>query len=215
MRSVKIALAAGVTLLAIAIGLTLASSPMTVAATDKVHGEGREPTTIAGTRQRVSFCQMGETLPHGTSAVRLSLGASIGPRVRVVVDSRGRPITGGEEESAWTGWVVTVPVKPLPATVSRVAVCVSFQARNETVALLGRTTSSAIAAREGSQPLPGRMWVEFLRPGARSWASLASSIVRNMGFGRAYGGVGIVLLAFALLVALAALTLRAVLMDPR
>jgi hypothetical protein len=203
MRGARIALVAGLTLLAIAIGFTLLRSPLSVAATNKPRGEEEE--VIASTRRGTSYCQAGETLPRGTSAIRVSLRAALGPRLRLVVSSGGHPITGGEQASGWTGWVVSAPVRPLPRTVSGVMICVSFQVQHETLVLFGKKTPAAIGAREGQRPLQGRMWIEYLRPGTRSWASLASSIVRNMGFGRADGGVGIVILALALLTAVAAL----------
>lgn len=213
MRSVKVALVAGLTLLAIAVGLVLRQAPMSVAGTNKIHD--REGATIASTRHSASYCQADETLPSGTSATRISLAASIGPRVRVLVSSRGHPITGGEQESGWTGWVVTVPVKSVAHTVSGTTICVSFRPHDETVSLVGRRSPAAIAARDGQQPLAGRMSIEYLRPGTRSWASLASSVVRNMGFGRAWGGTWSVFLALALLAALAVLAMRFVLTDLR
>jgi hypothetical protein len=213
MRSVKIALVAGFTLLATGIGLTLARSPTSVAASNKVHGQ--EAEVIASASRGATYCQAGETLPQGTSAIRVALAASIGPHVKVIVSAGARPITGGEQESGWTGSVVTVPLEPLPRAASGVTVCVSFRLAHETLGLVGRKTPARIAARQGHQPLAGRTWIEYLRPGTRSWASLASSIVRNMGFGRADGGAGIVLLALALLVSVGVLTARMVLTGLR
>jgi hypothetical protein len=213
MRSVKVALVAGLTLLAIAIGLTLLRSPMSVAGTNKAHHQEEEP--IAITSQGAGYCQAGETLPRGTSTIRISLSASIGPRVRAIVSSGGRTLTSGEAESGWTGYVVAIPVRPLPNAVSGVEICASFRLAHETVVVLGKTTPATAAAREGRRALRGRMSVEYLRPGDRSWASLASSIFRNMGFGRADSGTGIVFIALALLVAVAALATRLVLTDLR
>jgi len=213
MRSVKIALVAAMALLGIAIGLTLLRSPANVAGTNKTSFQ--EPETIASTRHSTSYCQAGETLPRGTLAIRISLAASIGPSVSVSVSSGGHPITGGEQESAWTGWVVTVPVKPLAHAVYGATVCVSFHPHHETVALAGRRSPATVAAREGQRPLPGRMSIEYLRQGKRSWALLAPSIVRHMGYGRALAGTAIVFVALALLVTLAALATRLVVTDLR
>lgn len=213
MRGVKVALVAGLSLVAVAIGLTLARSPKSVAATNKPHGQ--QETAISSTRRRTSYCQAGETLPRGTSAIRVSLAASIGPRVSLLASAGGHVIISGEQDSGWTGSVLAIPVRTLPHTVTGVTICVSFAPAHETVGLLGEHTRAAIAAREGRRPTQGRMWIEYLRPGTRSWASLVSSVVRNMGFGRAWSGSGIVLVALLLLGAVAILATRLVLTEMR
>ncbi|MCW3017764.1 MAG: hypothetical protein JWN10_72 [Solirubrobacterales bacterium] len=213
MRGVQVALGACLTLLAVAIGLTLSRSPATVAATNKPHGQQEKP--ISSTRRPTSYCQAGETLPRGTSAIRISLGASIGPRVSLLVSAGGRAITSGEQDSGWTGWVLAVPVRPFSHTVAGVTICASFAPTHETLVLFGKPTRTAVAAREGGRPTHGRMWIEYLRPGTRSWASLASSVVRDMGFGRAWSGSGIAFVVLALLAAVAILASRLVLTEMR
>jgi hypothetical protein len=214
MRGVRIALGAGLTLLAVAIALTLAHSPLSVAASSRP--AGAEEEQLSSTRHATGYCQAHETLPHGTSAIRVSLGASIGPRVRVaVLDAHGHALTGGAQEAGWTGSVVTVPVGPLRESAAGVTVCVSFQLAHETVSLLGARTAAASAARQDGRPLKGRMWIEYLRPGPRTWASLAPRILRDMGFARPLGGEGVAVLALTLLAAVAALACGAVLVELR
>lgn len=193
MRSVKVALAAGLTLLALAIGLTLLGSPMSVARTNRPAGQPEEP--VASTKQSNRYCQADEVLPGGTSALRIWLEAAAGPRVSVAVYARGRLITGGQRGSDWIGGSVTVPVRPLAHAASPATVCVSFALHDETVVVQGSTG-------------PVRMWIEYLRPGTRSWLSLAGEVVRHMGFGRAAAGTWIVFLALALLLAAAGLASR-------
>jgi hypothetical protein len=214
MRRISIALVAGLTLLAIGVGLTLLHAPLSVAATNKPAGL-LEEEQLASTRSGASYCQRGETLPRGTSAIRIGLAASLGPRVGVVVRAAGHTLTGGEANSGWTGWVVAVPVRPLPHAVSDVTICASFRVANETLVLLGVKTLAAIATRANGRPLAGRMSIEYLRPGGRSWASLAASVLRNMGLGRAWAGEWIVFLAVALLVAVAILASRVLLAEMR
>ena len=117
MRSVKVALAAGLTLLALAIGLTLLGSPMSVARANRPAGQPEEP--VASTTQSAHYCEAGEVLPSGTSALRIWLEAAAGPRVNVAVYSNGRLVTDGHRGSDWIGGSVTVPVRPLSRTVSR------------------------------------------------------------------------------------------------
>lgn len=211
MRSVRIALAVGLGLLAIAIGLVLAHSPMSVAHTNGITPKER----LAVTHRNADYCQAHELLPRGTSAIRVSLSTLTGPRVSVVVTSGGRGITSGERGSGWTSRVVTIPVKPLPRTVSGVTVCTSFRLRDEILTVFGAATPHAIAARFGSRVLPGKMRIEYLRAGERSWASQIPSIVRRMGLGHAHAGSWIVLLALALLAAVAALASNLVLKELR
>lgn len=212
MRRVTIALVAGLTLLAITIGLILAHAPMTVAGTNRPAGQPEEP--IAVSHEYNSYCQTGETLPQGTSALRVWLDTIYGPRVEVTVSSHGHRLTSGERGSGWVGGSVTIPVKPLPRTASAVTVCVSFRVRDETVAVQGNATPAASATREGGgQALPGRMWIEYLHPGERPWASLLTSAARRMGLGRAAAGIWVVFLAIGLVAAVILLTARLVVKE--
>jgi hypothetical protein len=213
MLRVRIALATGLALMGIAIGLTLVRSPASVAGTNRIAGQAAEP--IGSTEHSASYCQAGEVLPQGASAIRVWLYAAPGPRVSVVVSAGGHALTSGELGSGWTGGSVTVPVKTLPRTVSGAEVCVSFALRDETVFVQGNATPSTIAARDGNRALGGRIWIEYLRPGASSWASLAGSIAHRVGLGRAAAGTWVVLLALALLAAVAALASRLVLTELR
>jgi hypothetical protein len=210
MRSVKVALAAGLALLALAVGLTLLQSPLSVAASNKVPGN---ETAIWQTHQGATYCQAHESLPSGVSAIRIWLVAAAGPRVSVVVSSHGHVLTSGSRPSIWVGGSVTVPVKPLPRAVSDVTVCTSFRLGDETIDVQGSVTSAAVAAYDGRTRLYGRMGIEFLRPDKRSWASQALEVARRMGLGRAAAGTWIVLLALALLASIVALVSRMILRE--
>jgi hypothetical protein len=201
MSSVKIALGAGFTLIAVAILLTLSQSPMSVAATNKLAGHTEEG--IASTTTSATYCQGRETLPRGSSAIRIWLDAATGPRVSVAVYSAAHKITSGTRGSDWIGGSVTIPVRPLARNVSPVTVCVSFQLRDETIIVQGNPTPANIAARDGQRALGGRIWIEYLRAGSHSWASLIPQIIRHMGFGRATSGTWIVYVALLLLAGVA------------
>jgi hypothetical protein len=210
MRDVKIALGAGLLLLVVGIGVALARSPMSVAHTN---GTPEEEARIAAVDHGATFCQAHELLPRGISAIRLSWFAFAGPRVRLIVYSGGKAITGGERGPGWTSRVVTVPVRPLSHTVADVTVCGSFQMRYETLTVFGKPTPRADAAYDGQKKLGGRMWIEYLRPGTRTWASLVPSILSHMGLGRASSGPGIVLIALAALAAVVVLASSLVLRE--
>jgi hypothetical protein len=213
MRGVTIALVAGLAGLAIAIGVALAQSPMSVAATNRRAGAVEAPLT--STDRGATYCQSGEALPRGTSAIRLWLDATTGPRVRVVASAAGGVLSSGERGSGWTGGSVTVAVAPLPRTVRGVTVCASFQLHDETLVVQGAAASTASATRASGTPLAGRMWIEYLRPGARSWASQLGAVVDRMGLGRAAAGSWIVFLALALFAAAATLASRLVVRELR
>jgi hypothetical protein len=212
MRSVRIALAAGLGALVLVLGLAFAHAPMTVARANRATNTG---TTLARTTSGARYCQGHEVVPAHTSTLRIALSASIGPAVEVEVSSGGRLISSGGQGSGWTSGVVTVPIAAVSHRLEDAEVCIGFRVRDETVELIGESAPAAAAAHAGSQTLPGRFWIEYLRPGTRSWASLVPSIVDHMGLGRAYSGSAIVFVALALLLALVGLASRTVLRELR
>lgn len=210
MRSVKVALVAGLASLAAALVLTLSASPMRVASTNRVPGT---ETPIASTRAGATYCQAHEVLPGGSSAIRVWLDAAAGPRVEVTVSSGSRVLASGARGSDWIGSSVTIPVKPLARTVVGTTVCVSFHLHDETIIVQGKAAPAAVAAHEGHRALAGRMLIEYLRPGARSWLSQATEVARRLGLGRAAAGTWVALVAFALLVAAVVLASRLLLRE--
>jgi hypothetical protein len=208
----RVGLAAGLALTAIATAIVLSGSPPVLAGTNGVVPVPYPP--LASVPGGGGACQAEETVPAGSSAIRLSLEASAGPRVSVAVLAGGRTITRGVSVRGWLGRVVTVPIAPLERTVHHATVCFSFAGAEERVSLLGVRTAPRSAARGGAGALPGRVAVEYVRAGSSSWWSLASSVARRMGLGRAWAGTWIAALVALLMVtglALASwLTLREV-----
>jgi hypothetical protein len=205
MGRVRVALGAGFAVMAGALLLVLSGSPATVASSNKVPGT---ETAIASTNRSASYCQAREQLPARTSAIRVWLDAAAGPRVALTVSAGGRVLTSGVRGSNWIGSSVTVPVKPLPHTIAGTTVCVSFQLHDEIVIVQGKAAAPAVAAYTGSGPLAGRMWIEYLRPGKRSWLAQAREVVRRIGLGRDPAGAWIALVALAMLVGAVALASR-------
>jgi hypothetical protein len=203
MGTVKIALGAGLLLLAGAIVVALSRAPASVAGANKAPGGGE--ALIASTTAGATYCQAREVLPHGTSAIRVWLDAAAGPRVLVSLYSAGRLIGSGTRGSGWTGGSVTVPVKPLTRTFAGVTVCVSFHAHDETIVVQGAYTPPQDEAHDGGRPLPGRISIEYLRPGPRSWLSLVPDVIRHMSLGRAWAGTWIVYLMLALVASIVAI----------
>ncbi len=198
---VRIALAVCLALTAIAVAVSLAHSPMVLAGTDGTP----LPTEVGATFAPDTVCQPDEVLPRGTTVIRMSLLSLLGPRIKLWATAGGQTITTGEIGYGWTGTVVGVPVKPLSRTYSNVTVCFSLAKRQQLVNFRGATTTHAPAVSNGTQVLPGRIRIEYLRPGKEPWLSLALPTARRIGLSVGGGG-GIVLVPFALLLLMGSLT---------
>jgi hypothetical protein len=195
-RRTTVALTVGLLLLALALVLTLAGSPLVLAHTNGIENDEK----LAVTYSEAAACQAGEVLPAQTSAIRLSLESGVGPGVRLTVFSGSRLLTSGTVGSGWIGGSVTVPVRAVSHSVASARVCFTVGRTGERVALLGVSTSPAVAARDSEgHALAGRIGIEYLRQGHSTWASLAGGVAKRMGFGRAPSGGWIVLPLIAMM----------------
>jgi hypothetical protein len=208
MREARVALAVGLALTVLAVLAVLAHSPDSVARANGIAAQ--DP--LGQFSGRAKLCQTGESLPRGTSAIVISLSAFHGPRVAAQALSGTRVLTRGEQDSNWTGRTIAIPVKPLARTIAGATICVEFSTAHEPVSPFGQPTPATLAATGNGDTLPGRVSVEYLRPGGRSWWSLASSTAYRLGLGRADGGAWIAFVAIALMLAAAA-TLSAALLE--
>jgi hypothetical protein len=192
------ALAAGLSILGLALIVTLSGSPLVVTHANAT--PANEPLLEASSGS--GACQSGEVLPAEVSAIRLTLIAAAGPRVSVTVFSGGRVLTSGATGSGWTSGAVTVPVKPQPRAIPAVRICFKLGQSVETAQLGGSRTSAATAATSlAGQPLSGRFTIEYMSAGHSSWWSLAKSAARHMGLGRAPAGSWVALLVLLAMVA--------------
>ena len=139
-----------------------------------------------------------------------------------------RLLTEGTHDSNWTGTSVTVPVRPLARSVSGADVCVTIAPNQERLEVLGNPVPSTQAAtayessgaikdtgapHAGGQRLNGRMVIEYLQPGRKSWFSSVLAVTRRLGLGRAYSGTWIAVLIAALMAAVAVLAVRLTLRE--
>ena len=111
---IKLVLAAGLTLVAIAVAVTLSRSPLHIAGTDSYSSVASiaQLGADASTHSRgLSACQAGEVMPAGTTAIQLSLSSDIGPALSVKALSGRTLLTSGSRPAGWTGVAVVVPVK--------------------------------------------------------------------------------------------------------
>jgi hypothetical protein len=201
MRSVRVALAAGLAIVAIAAGLVLSASPLTVLATNGIPLNG----ALVIPWRNASACQAGERLPRNTVAIRISVGAIIGPRARAQVLAGSRVLTSGEQSPGWTGDNMTIPIGHLARAVSPAKICFAVDLSGQRVAALGNDTPKAIAAQTGRGSLPGRFRIEYLGKGSSPWLSLVSTVAGHMSLGRAWSGVWVVFAVAVLMLVVAIL----------
>jgi len=202
MRRVRWTVCAGLAVGIALLAFTLSRSPL-----GAVRASTSVPESLGHTEQRNEACQSNEVLPRDTSAVRLGIGAWIGPRVDAEFLSSGRVIARGERGTGWTGDVVTVPVRPLAVTRTGVTLCYgSFLRGDETSYVIGERTAPAVAARDRAGIFPGRFLVEDLQPERSSWWSLVPQVARRIGMSHARSGTSSVLLIIVLMVGAAAAT---------
>ncbi|HEY3829139.1 MAG TPA: hypothetical protein VGL57_08090 [Solirubrobacteraceae bacterium] len=196
MRGARVALAGGLAAVAVALALVLSHPPAILARPSAIE---QVNTILAIVPGAGSGCQAGETLPAHTSAIRLSLESSAGPRVAVTVRAGQTVVAHGESAPGWLGKVVTIPVEPLDRTVPNTTVCFAFTGAEERVYFLGVLAPRRGATRTSVGLLQGRMAIEYLRAGNTSWWSLAHSTARRLGLGRAWAGTWIALLVASLM----------------
>jgi hypothetical protein len=207
---VRIALAVGLALVAIAIGILLSRSPVSVAGNNSVAAEHG----VAAAKGGSTGCQTAGTVPAGTSGIRISGSVNVGPKVTARVLSGGQVITEGSREAGWgVDETVTIPVKRVPRTITNARLCVSFGGALEPVELNGELVPTTLPSGKRAHLL--RFRIEYLHPGHSSWWSLASTVAHRMGFGHAPSGTWIVFLLLALTITVSALASRLLLRELR
>jgi hypothetical protein len=199
MSRVRLALAAGLTALAVALGVVLSGAPLSVAGTNGV------PAQLAVTfiRGNDVICQGAGTVPAGTVAIRVSLSVNIGPRVSLRVVSGSHVVTEGEREAGWgVDETVTVPVRRVRQTAVDARICTTVGPAVEGIQVNGVDTRSST----GGGTLLLRM--EYLRPARSSWLSLVATVAHNMGIGHALSGAWVAYAAIAVMIGVTALVSR-------
>jgi hypothetical protein len=195
----RVTLAVALGLLGVGLVLVLSGSPTEVARANGAPAE--EPIMQAGTG--AGACQGGEAPPAGTTAVRLTLVAILGPRVNVTVSSGGRRVAAGSVGSGWTAGSVTVPIAALSHPLRQARVCFTLGRSVEKVEVGGAASGAGSAARTlTGDALPGRFTVEYMRPAASSWWGSAKTVARRLGVGHAPAGTWLAALLLAAMVAM-------------
>jgi hypothetical protein len=215
MRKVTVTLVIGIALV-IAVGArTLTRSPPRVVGVSGRPADASLGYTIGGG----AICQAHEVLPGGATAIRLSVLAFFGPKVRAILYRGSRVLTEGRRGPTWTGSSVTVPLESVARTNSHLTLCLELGPGSERLDFPGRLTRpqmAAVAWRSRHTPTPalaasegrilrGRIGVEYLAPGRGSWWSRGLSVARHMGIGHFISGTWVALLLAALMAIVVAL----------
>jgi hypothetical protein len=222
MKKVAITLAVGIVLIGAVSAAALTRSPPRVARVGVPTGDTRA-APLGKVLGDIVICQPGETLPAGTSGVRIGMWAFYGAKMHVRVYSGSRILTEGSRGPNWTGTSVTVPVKPIAHGASGVTVCIGVGPNSQPLLLLGASApqgaggstvtldvnspTPAAAARSHAK-LDGKIGIEYLSAGHGSWWSRISSVAAHMGLGRSYSGTWIAFLVAALMAAVGVLAVR-------
>jgi hypothetical protein len=202
MRSVKIALAMALALVAVAVGAVLFHHPLGAVGANAVEAPLYRNGGVFG---NASSCEKGETVPRGTTAIRISLGANVDPRITVKVFAGSRLITQGERSpGGGLNASATVPVERVSETVHDARVCMSLGPSEEPIGIRGipvqRPADGNVYELQGVE-----LRMEYMQPGPSSWWSLITPIAYHFGLGRAASGTWIVFLVLALMLTVVAL----------
>ena len=208
-RSVVIALAVGLTLMGVAVIVVPMRAPLAVAGSNSIHGENYIELEEPGA---LSNCQPAGTLPQGTSAIRIGIeGLYFSPATTIKVLSGSRVLREAHHQAGGpSAPTVTVPVERFGHRVDGARICTTVGPAVGPIRYYGTPKHSSTPV---TNPLEqATLRVEYLRPGAKSWWSSASSIAHHLGLGRAPGGTWIAflvaLLMLAVIVGAARLTLE-------
>ncbi|HST55848.1 MAG TPA: DUF2142 domain-containing protein [Solirubrobacteraceae bacterium] len=210
---VRIAVGVGLALIVAGVGLALSRAPTTVLHSNSIPNENLLTNVTA---DQTEICQTGELLPRGATAIRFSLLGIIAPSIAVSVtdgSAGSRLLTSGKLNAGWmAGGGETVPLKPLSRSFSNATICLTFgELTGESLTVLGQPASSASAVIDNTGagafvPLGGRLRMDYLQPGQRSWGSLAATVLRRIGVGRAWDGAWTAILVLASIAAVIVLT---------
>ncbi len=199
----RIALVIGLSAILVALGVVVSASPLAVAATDGV------PANLAVGHFYTSqtSCQPGGAVPRGTTAIRVSLSANIGPNVNLELLSGSTLVSEGAREAGWgVDETVTVPIKRVTSRIDHARICLTTGPVVEPLQVNG----TRVQTPGGDTTL---LRLEYLRPRSASWLSLLPSIARRMGLAHAPAGTWAAYMLIAVMAAVAAIATRLALRE--
>jgi hypothetical protein len=167
----------------------LAHAPAEVLSTNYVRVTG----PLGLFREHTTVCQANERIPTSTEAIRISLIAYLGSAVSLTVSREGQIVASGHHGAGWVSGSLTLPLRTPIAETLNAKICITRDPGYLPVELAGDTAPRALAATVDGTPLTGRMRIEYLGRGDRSWLSLTKHVARRLGLGHSPSGAWIVL----------------------
>jgi hypothetical protein len=149
--------------------------------------------------ENATVCQASERIPASTAALRISIVGHVGPAVAVTVSHAGHIVAKGQLAAGWESNSPTLSIHPPVAKPLQATICLTRAAVALPVELAGSEAPKALLATSNGKALRGRMRVEYLGTGDRSWLSLAKHVARRLGLGHATSGAWIALPLIALM----------------
>lgn len=187
-HQVAITIASGLILVTAVLLVVLVQAPKVIIATDDV--DAARELGLFG--RNATVCQAGERIPASTTALRISLRSQVGPAVFVTVSRGDQIVARGYHNAGWASASPTFPLEVPVASALDGKLCLTRSPGGLPVELSG-DTARALAATMDGKPLPGRLRVEYLTRGHRSWLSLAPNVARRLGLGHTPSGTWIVI----------------------
>lgn len=180
MTAARVVILAGLALLAAGVAAALAASQPRLAGTNDLRA-GDAIALAPGRR----LCQAQEEVFADADRLRLlsAPGTADGPPLAVELRDGRRTVARGAVAGGYAaGYAVARLDRVTDARLAEV--CVT-NAGEEPVALLGQALPPEQAARLDGEPAPGRLRLEWVRPGSESWLALVPVIAHRFGFGKA------------------------------
>jgi hypothetical protein len=195
-RAVIATLAVGT--VAVAVGIAAALSHAEVRRTNTNDVIVRGVVATLGADHTV--CQDGERAAGGTTAIALTATPSRQTQTTLAVELRdsasGAPVAAGAAVARSAG-LTAVPLRPRIARERPVRVCLRLRrpAAGAAVQLYGDSASRAASAMDGSQAIGALVHLDYLGGSTQSWWAFAPTVVRRIGYGHAWSGSSVALLA--------------------
>jgi hypothetical protein len=144
----------------------------------------RPVAIVAAVEPGERLCQRGVTVPAGTGALGLRLGAfdGRGPALRVTIRASGRPDLRGTLPAGWGTGYVSVPVDTVGVERRAARVCLEHDGPGR-VAVAGDGGAVPVATL-GADRMAGAIRVEFAEPEPRSWFATIPDLADRLAVAR-------------------------------
>lgn len=213
-RTITLAIALGLLALALVAALSHASERRII--TNDMPAYASLGTATEGD----TICQDDELIPSGTAALRIGLDGdrTQAPPVQVTVSSGGAVLASGGAGARWDEHeTIFVPLAPALRENVTGTVCVALvpgPGTPERYKLRGWILTRLPRVTIDGRATSGRIHLEYLAAGTRSWWSFASTVVHRLDRGHAWSGPSVVVLLALLMITPIALGAWQLTRDP-